>query len=154
MGKDKKKRKRERKELRKAFQESIEEKGINQSDRLLDRVTTIPFISGEELHRNIALTFTYYKDSCCELANLDKNGAKKLTSEMKKLCKIKEGDIEKSRIIKDKLERNKKSRLIYAGLPEDLDIVEIDYTGGGAGRIFGGFIKRYFCVVAVKVKHI
>ena len=109
--------------------------------------------SGDLLLNKIVLTFKDYKDGECEMHKLsDKKDAKSLMSKLKRLSSIYLKELPSTRMIKDKIENSGNYSCLYRDLPPDVEIQEIEY--GKTGRIFGYMVERYFCVVAIKVKHV
>lgn len=109
--------------------------------------------SGDLLSDKVVLTFKDYKDGECEMHKLsDKKDAKSLMFKLKRLSSICLKELPSSRMIKDKIENTGNYSSLYRDLPPDVEIQEIEY--GKTGRIFGYLVERYFCVVAIKVKHI
>jgi hypothetical protein len=103
----------------------------------------------------VVLSFEQYNQNCCEISQIQKPEAKKLTSELKRMT----GTLRKHFLHQDAsgiackpVEDGGNYESLFTGLQRDVELLEVDYTS--TGRIFGYLTKNIFNVVAIKIKHI
>lgn len=143
------------------------------SQNLNDKVAEIPVKSEDEIkskllpkvalsdkildyeNKKIVFTFLPYKYSQCEIVDLQKNEAKRLTEKLKEVNKT----IAKVLLFSKASGLNCKPTYksgqyacLYVDLPSDAEILEINYTD--TGRIFGYLVENIFNIVAIKRKHL
>jgi len=103
----------------------------------------------------VVLSFEPYNQNCCEIYQIQKPDAKKLTSELKKMTTTLRKHFlhqSTSAIACKQIKEGGNYAPLFTELQRDIELLEVDYTK--AGRIFGYFTKHIFNVVAIKVKHI
>lgn len=125
---------------------------INKSE--INPTVAISETLGDDENKRVVFSFETYNSGQCEISNLDKMEAKKLTKELKKistvLCKYFRhqniSGIECSPVLNC---NNYES--LFNGMPEDVEMLEVYYSG--AGRIFGFIVSNVFNIVAIGKKH-
>jgi hypothetical protein len=106
-------------------------------------------------NHKVALSFETYNQGCCEISKIEKQDAKKLTSELRKMTSTQRKHFLSqctSGIACKPIKESGNYAPLFTGLQRDVELLEIDYTA--TGRIFGFLVKNIFNVVAIKVKHI
>ena len=105
-------------------------------------------------NKKVVFSFEDYNQNQCEIANLDKKDAKKLTTELKKASLVLAKHIrhqQSSGIACKPISNSGNYGALFGALSPDIEILEIDYSG--AGRIFGYLVHNIFSVVAINKKH-
>ncbi len=105
-------------------------------------------------NKRVVFSFEIYNCNQCEIAKLDKTEAKKLTKELKKISSTltKHFRHQDTSCIACKPIHNSGSySVLFDGIPEDTDMLEVDYSG--AGRVFGYIVNNIFNIVAIGKKH-
>jgi hypothetical protein len=106
-------------------------------------------------NNKIVLSFEPYNQGCCEIALIQKQDAKRLTSELRKMTKTLRKHFlcqSSSGIACKPIKESGNYACLFTGLEQDIELLEVDYTG--TGRIFGYLTRNIFNVVAIKIKHI
>jgi len=157
MGKNSKKRKAERKSKRLEYERLTQ---LQQPSKLPLVVAESPHIPEYLDGLNYQLIFEAYKHNQCELHLLDPTAAKALIDKLSKITRYNGKSIASSGLIRDSIENTGSYSPLYSGLPADIEIKEIQYSG--TGRIFCYFVNEYpqgdkfcnyCCIVAIKRKH-
>ncbi len=128
--------------------ELLVDKNINPQVAIESSIPDTDFFSKGK----IVFTFIDYNVKQCGMRDLGKQEAKELMNKLKRISDIEIKDLASSRVIRDNVENAGKYSVLYDSLPEDIELKEIDYND--KGRIFGYLVDKYFCIVAIKVKHI
>lgn len=105
-------------------------------------------------NKRVVFSFEIYNNNQCELAKLDKTEAKKLTKELKKISTTltKHFRHQSTSGIACKLINNSGNySVLFDGIPEDTEMLEVDYSG--AGRVFGYVVNNIFNIVAIGKNH-
>ncbi len=106
----------------------------------------------EGLKENFLISFKDYNYTVCELHRLDKILSKKLIKKLKYINAATVSSLPNSGLIKDNVEKTGQYEILLKTIPPDAELKEISFSD--TARIFAYFIKRYCCIVAIKVKHI
>ncbi len=136
-------------------------------------VSTIPILSREEKKqqlphevaiskeksehedRNIVFSFSQYNHTQCEIADLQKTDAKKLTVQLEKTSKIFAKNLLYSTaagVQCKPVHNGGEYSCLFNSLPQDANLLEINYTS--TGRIFGYLVENIFNIVVIKRKHL
>ncbi len=105
--------------------------------------------------QKVVISFEAYKQSHCRLHKLDKPEAKHLTSELRKMTSTVEQHFRHqhmSRIACKQVHKGGEYSPLFTDLPEDAELLEVDYTG--PGRIFGFLVENVFNVVTIAKEHL
>lgn len=109
---------------------------------------------------NYQLIFESYKHNLCELHLLDQTSSKALIKKLSLITRYNSKSIAGSGLVKDKIENAGNYSPLYSGLPADIELKEVPYSG--TGRIFCYFVNEYpqsekfcnyCCIVAIKRQH-
>ena len=106
-------------------------------------------------NQNIVFTFLQYKHSQCEISDLQRNEAKRLTERLKDVSKIIPKRLlfsQSSGVDCKPVHKGGQYACLFTDLPTDAQLLEIDYTN--TGRIFGYLVNNIFNIVVVKRKHL
>lgn len=105
-------------------------------------------------NKRIVFSFEIYNSTQCEIAKLDKTEAKKLTKELKKISNTLTKHFRHqstSSIACKPIHMSGSYSVLFDGIPEDTEMLEVDYSG--AGRVFGYVVNNIFNIVAIGKKH-
>ena len=160
MSKDKKKRNQARKVLRQehGLKERMEATADTQLSNELVPASAAINQNIDELFiehagaTNFRLIFSEYKNSCCEIYKMNqKTKVKALMYKLAQITKYSPNTIAQANLYRDNVERDGEYRKLYASLPEDVAIKEMEFAD--TGRIFFYTYQSYFCVVAIAQAH-
>lgn len=105
-------------------------------------------------NKSVVFSFEIYNNNQCQIADLDKKEAKKLTGELKKMSTTLTKHFRhqtKSGIACKQIHCSGSYEILFEDIPEDAEMLEVDYSG--AGRIFGFIVNNIFNIVAINKKH-
>lgn len=105
-------------------------------------------------NERVTFSFEPYNSNQCELSKIDKAEAKKLAKELRKISTTLTKHFRHqhvSSIACKSLSNSGNYSVLFDGLPEDTELLEVDYSG--AGRIFGFMVESIFNVVAIAKVH-
>ncbi len=105
-------------------------------------------------NKRVVFSFEIYNNNQCEIAKLDKTEAKKLTKELKKISTTLTkhfGHQSTSGIACKPISNSGNYSVLFDGIPEDTEMLEVDYSG--AGRVFGYVVNNIFNIVAIGKNH-
>jgi len=105
-------------------------------------------------NRRVVFSFEAYNNNQCEIANLDKIEAKKLTKELKKISTVASKYFRhqsSSGIACKPIFNSGSYSSLFNNIPEDIELLEVDYSG--TGRVFGYLVNNIFNIVAIGKKH-
>ncbi len=106
-------------------------------------------------NKKVVLSFEVYNQNHCGLAKIARVEAKHLIAELKKISKTPTKHFRHqnvSRIACKSIYGSGNYSVLYNGLPEDVELLEIDYTK--AGRVFGFIVQNVFNVVVIAKEHL
>jgi len=101
----------------------------------------------------LQIIFDDYNNDECELSQINPSQAKSLVKKLQEVTDCSLAKIPTSGLIRDNVSNTGK----YKGLYSKLSSPDIELKEGslaGPGRIFFHIVERFFCVVAIKAKHI
>lgn len=105
-------------------------------------------------NKRVSFSFEVYNNNQCEIANLDKTEAKKLTKELKKVSSTVTKHFRNqniSGIACKPIYNSGNYSSLFSEISDDIELLEIDYSN--AGRVFGYIVNNIFNVVAIGKKH-
>lgn len=105
-------------------------------------------------NKKVSFSFEIYNNNQCEISKLDNKEAKKLTKKLKKISETRTKHFkhqDTSGIDCKPIHCSGSYEVLFDGIPEDIDMLEIDYSK--AGRIFGYIVENIFNIVAIAKKH-
>jgi hypothetical protein len=105
-------------------------------------------------NKKVTFSFEPYNNNQCEIANIDKKEAKKLTGELKKMSLTLQKHFRHqtaSGIACKAIHNSGNYSVLFTDVPPDVELLEVDYSG--PGRIFGYLVHNIFNVVAIGKKH-
>lgn len=105
-------------------------------------------------NKRIVFSFEIYNSGQCQISKLDKTEAKKLTKELKKISLTLTKHFRHqstSSIACKQIYNSGNYSVLFDGVPEDIEMLEIDYSG--AGRVFGYVVNNIFNIVAIGKEH-
>jgi len=130
------------------------ESGNKEAQRLPPEIALSDKIPDYE-NQKIVFTFLQYKHNQCEITDLEKTEAKRLTEELKKVNKTITKNLlfpQTSGIGCKPVYKSGHYATLFNELPDDAQLLEIDYTK--TGRIFGYLVKNIFNIVVIKRRHL
>lgn len=105
-------------------------------------------------NKRVVFSFEIYNSNQCEIAKLDKTEAKKLTKELKKISTTLTKHFRHqstSAIACKPIHKSGSYIVLFDGIPEDTEMLEVDYSG--TGRVFGYIVNNIFNIVAIGKVH-
>ncbi len=105
-------------------------------------------------NKKIVFNFENYNQGDCEIYNLQKQDAKKLTNRLQNMSSVLAKHIltfQTSGFVCKTVENAKSYSSLFSTLPPDVELLEVYYSD--KGRLFGYMVNNIFSVVAVLIKH-
>ncbi len=105
-------------------------------------------------NKRVVFSFEVYNSTQCRIGSIDKTEAKKLTKELKKVSTTLTKHLmhqHSSGIACKAVNDSGNYSALFADVPEDTDLLEIDYSS--AGRVFGYLVNNIFNIVAIGKEH-
>ena len=105
-------------------------------------------------NRMVVFSFEPYNSNQCRIGSIDKKEAKKLTRELKVISRTLAKHFRHqstSGIACKRIHNSGNYSVLFDGVPEDTEMLEIDYSG--PGRIFGFMVNNVFNIVAIGKEH-
>lgn len=102
----------------------------------------------------VTFSFEIYNINQYEISKLNKQEAKKLTRELRKISSTPTKHFRHqnaSGIACKSIYNSGSYTVLFDGIPEDVEMLEVDYSG--AGRVFGYMVNNIFSIVAIGKKH-
>lgn len=161
MAKDKRKRNQARKALRQEYglKERMEATTASHQDNGIVPANAAINQNIDELltehvsAANFRLIFSEYKNNCCEVHKMtQKTKVKALMHKLAQITKYSPITIAQANLYRDNVERDCEYGRLYANLPEDVSIKEMEFAE--TGRIFFYTYRNYFCIVAITQTHL
>ena len=99
----------------------------------------------------VVFSFEMYNNSECEIADLTKPDARKLTGKLQEISSATIADFNRSYVRGSISPSDKRYKLLFNTLPNDSRLLEAKFSK--PGRIFGYLVRNIFSVVAICIKH-
>lgn len=105
-------------------------------------------------NEKVVFSFVVYNSNQCGIGSIDKQEAKKLTKELKKISLTVTKHFrhqDTSGIACKPVSNSGNYSVLFSDVPEDIELLEVDYSG--AGRVFGFITNNIFNIVAIGKEH-
>lgn len=98
------------------------------------------------------LIFDDYNDNECQLKDLDRSLARSLIRKFRTITACNPEKLPSSNLIKSNIHRDGNYKSLYSKLSSDIELHETELSD--KGRLFFHIVRRFFCIVAIKARHI
>lgn len=140
---------------------------VNSSQKLPDEVAKFGIIEGnipesvavsdnivDYENEKVVFSFVVYNSNQCGIGSIDKQEAKKLTKELKRISSTVTKHFrhqDTSGIACRPVSNSGNYAVLFTEVPEDTELLEVDYSG--PGRVFGFITNNIFNIVAIGKEH-